>query len=140
MDEGQKDIEELRQKIENAGMPEDTKKEAVKELNRLSRMSPMAADYSLTRNYIEWLAVLPWAKSSGEEVDIIKAKGILDEDHYDLKKVKDGAKLSPVLLIRGNMSTSTPLQIVDGYHRVCASYYIDEDADIPSRMVDAPKA
>jgi len=89
MDEGQKDIEELRQKIENAGMPEETKKEATKELNRLSRMSPMAADYSLTRNYIEWLAVLPWAKSSGEEVDIIKAKGILDEDHYDLKKVKD---------------------------------------------------
>jgi ATP-dependent Lon protease len=89
MDEGQKDIEELRQKIENAGMPEDTKKDAVKELNRLSRMSPMAADYSLTRNYIEWLAVLPWAKSSGEEVDIIKAKQILDEDHYDLKKVKD---------------------------------------------------
>jgi ATP-dependent Lon protease len=89
MDEGQKDIEELRQKIENAGMPEDTKKEAVKELNRLSRMSPMAADYSLTRNYIEWLAVLPWAKSSGEEVNIVKAKEILDEDHYDLKKVKD---------------------------------------------------
>jgi ATP-dependent Lon protease len=89
MDEGQKDIEELRQKIENAGMPEDTKKDAVKELNRLSRMSPMAADYSLTRNYIEWLAVLPWAKSSGQEVDIIKAKEILDEDHYDLKKVKD---------------------------------------------------
>ena len=89
MDEGQKDIEELRQKIENAGMPEETKKDAVKELNRLSRMSPMAADYSLTRNYIEWLAVLPWAKSSGEEVNIIKAKEILDEDHYDLKKVKD---------------------------------------------------
>jgi ATP-dependent Lon protease len=89
MDEGQKDIEELRQKIENVGMPEDTKKEAVKELNRLSRMSPMAADYSLTRNYIEWLAVLPWAKSSGQEVDIAKAKDILDEDHYDLKKVKD---------------------------------------------------
>jgi ATP-dependent Lon protease len=89
MDEGQKDIEELRQKIEAAGMPEETKKEATKELNRLSRMSPMAADYSLTRNYIEWLAVLPWAKSSGGEVDILKAKQILDEDHYDLKKVKD---------------------------------------------------
>ncbi len=89
IDEGQKDIEDLREKIESAGMPEDTKKEALKELNRLSRMSPMAADFSLTRNYIEWLAVLPWAKSSGEEVDIIKAKEILDEDHYDLKKVKD---------------------------------------------------
>src|SRR5215475_12150245 len=88
-DEGQKDIEELRQKIEDAGMPEETKKEALKELNRLSRMSPMAADYSLTRNYIEWLAVLPWAKSSGTEVDISKAKEILDEDHYDLKKVKE---------------------------------------------------
>ncbi len=89
MDDGQKDIEELRQKIEAAGMPEETKKEALKELNRLSRMSPMAADYSLTRNYIEWLAVLPWSKSSGSEVDITKARQILDEDHYDLKKVKD---------------------------------------------------
>jgi ATP-dependent Lon protease len=89
MDEGQKDIEDLREKIEAAGMPEETKKEALKELNRLSRMSPMAADYSLTRNYIEWLAVLPWSKSSGGEVDISKAKQILDEDHYDLKKVKD---------------------------------------------------
>jgi ATP-dependent Lon protease len=89
MDEGQKDIEELRQKIDSAGMPEEVKKEATKELNRLSRMSPMAADYSLTRNYIEWLAVLPWAKSSGGEVDIVKAKEILDEDHYDLQKVKD---------------------------------------------------
>ncbi len=89
MDEGQKDIEELRQKIEAAGMPEETKKEALKELNRLSRMSPMAADYSLTRNYIEWLAVLPWSKSSGTAVDITKARDILDEDHYDLKKVKD---------------------------------------------------
>jgi ATP-dependent Lon protease len=89
MDEGQKDIEELRQKIEAAGMPEDVKKEALKELGRLSRMSPMAADYSLTRNYVEWLAVLPWSKSSGGEVDIAKAKQILDEDHYDLQKVKD---------------------------------------------------
>uniref|UniRef100_A0A7V4XRD5 Lon protease n=1 Tax=Acidobacterium capsulatum TaxID=33075 RepID=A0A7V4XRD5_9BACT len=88
-DEGQKDIDELREKIEAAGMPEETKKETLKELNRLSRMSPMAADYSLTRNYIEWLAVLPWAKSSGHSVDIPKAKEILDEDHYDLKRVKD---------------------------------------------------
>ncbi len=89
VDEGQRDIEELRAKIEAAGMPDDTRKEALKELSRLSKMSPMAADYSLTRNYIEWLAVLPWAVSSGSEVDIPKAKQVLDEDHYDLKKVKD---------------------------------------------------
>ena len=63
-DEGQRDVEELKKKIEEAGMPEEVKKEALKELGRLSRMSPMAADYSLTRNYIEWLAVLPWAKTS----------------------------------------------------------------------------
>src|SRR5216117_1453141 len=88
-DEGQRDTEELRQKIENAGMPDDVKKDAMKELGRLSRMSPMAADYSVTRNYIEWLAVLPWAKTSGVEVDIPKAKEILDTDHYDLQKVKD---------------------------------------------------
>jgi ATP-dependent Lon protease len=88
-DEGARDIEELKTKIESAGMPDDVKKEALKELGRLSRMSPMAADYSVTRNYIEWLAVLPWAKTSGGEVDIPKAKEILDADHYDLKKVKD---------------------------------------------------
>ena len=88
-DEGQREVEDLRKKIDEAGMPEDVKKEALKELARLGRMSPMAADYSLTRNYIEWLAVLPWSKSSGEKIDIGKAKEILDEDHYELKKVKD---------------------------------------------------
>src|SRR5467141_1148484 len=88
-DEGQRDIDELKQKIEAAGMPDDVKKEALKELGRLSRMSPMAADYGVTRNYIEWLAVLPWAKTSGGEVDIPMGKEILDTDHYDLQKVKD---------------------------------------------------
>src|SRR4051812_9097468 len=88
-DEAQRDTEELKKKIEAAGMPEEVKKEALKELSRLSRMSPMAADYSVTRSYIEWLAVLPWSKSSGTDVDIAKAKEILDEDHYDLQKVKD---------------------------------------------------
>ncbi len=88
-DEGQRDTEELKQKIESAGMPDEVKKEALKELGRLTRMSPMAADYSVTRNYIEWLAVLPWAKTSGGEIEIPKAKEILDADHYDLQKVKD---------------------------------------------------
>jgi ATP-dependent Lon protease len=88
-DETTRDAEELRQKIEAAGMPDEVKKEALKELGRLARMSPMAADYGLTRNYIEWLAILPWQKSSGVEVDILKAKEILDTDHYDLEKVKN---------------------------------------------------
>ena len=88
-DEGQRDTDELKQKIESAGMPDEVKKEALKELGRLARMSPMAADYSVTRNYIEWLAILPWAKTSGGEIEIPKAKEILDADHYDLQKVKD---------------------------------------------------
>jgi ATP-dependent Lon protease len=88
-DEGQREVEDLRVKIDAAGMPEEVKTEALKELSRLSRMSPMAADYSLTRNYIEWLAVLPWAKISGSKIDISRAKEILDEDHYELSKVKE---------------------------------------------------
>jgi ATP-dependent Lon protease len=88
-DETQKDVQELKEKIEAAGMPEDVKKDALKELNRLSRMNPAAADYSLTRNYVEWLAVLPWSKHSASEVDIKKAQDVLDEDHYGLRKVKD---------------------------------------------------
>src|SRR5580765_6927976 len=88
-DEGQRDGDDLKTKIEAAGMRDDVKKEALKELGRLSRMSPMAADYGVTRNYIEWLAVLPWQKASGGEVDIPKAKEILDADQYDQKKVKD---------------------------------------------------
>ena len=88
-DDTARDVEDFKEKIEQSGMPEEVKKEAMKELNRLSRMSPMAADYSVTRNYLEWLVVLPWVKSSGAQVDITKAKVILDEDHYDLQKVKD---------------------------------------------------
>ncbi len=88
-DESQRDIEDLRQKIEAVGMPEDVQKEALKELQRLSRMSPAAADYSITRNYIEWLAALPWSQSSAQAIDLGKAAAILDEDHYDLEKVKE---------------------------------------------------
>jgi ATP-dependent Lon protease len=89
LDDTQKDIAELKEKIEAAGMPDEVKKETLKELGRLSRMNPAAADYGLTRNYVEWLAVLPWAKTSSGAVDILKAKECLDEDHYGLKKVKD---------------------------------------------------
>lgn len=54
----------------------------------------------------------------------------------DLKKVRKGQRLSPVLLVRGNLLADTPLTVVDGYHRICASYHLDEDADIPCRLVD----
>jgi len=76
--------------------------------------------------------------------DLLRASGLaaLPETNYhvakDLKKVKKGAQLSPVLLVRGHAATCVPLVVADGYHRICASYHLNEDADIPCRMVDIP--
>lgn len=78
--------------------------------------------------------------------DLLRASGLAllptDNPHVssDLKKVKEGDKLSPVLLVRGSLNRSAPLQIADGHHRICASYHLDEDADIPCRMASSPKA
>ena len=85
----QQEIEELRKKIEAAGMSEEARKEALRELSRLAKMSPAAADYHVTRTYLDWLVVLPWNKVSEFKVDLRKAKEILDTDHYDLEKVKE---------------------------------------------------
>ena len=88
-DEGQKDIDELRQKLEAAGMPEEVKTEALRELKRLAAMPQASPEYGVTRTYLEWMANLPWDVSSGSQVDVKRAAEILDEDHYDLEKVKD---------------------------------------------------
>ncbi len=88
-DEQQREIEELRQKIEAAAPPETVKQEVLRELKRLARMSPAAADYTVTRTYLDWIVALPWNKSSGGQVDVRKAREVLDADHYDLEKVKD---------------------------------------------------
>ena len=83
------EIEELRKKIDAAGMTEEARKEALRELNRLSKMSPAAADYHVTRTYLDWLVVLPWKKVSELKVDVNKAKTVLEADHYDLEKIKE---------------------------------------------------
>jgi ATP-dependent Lon protease len=83
------EIEELRKKIEAAGMTDEARKEALRELNRLSKMSPAAADYHVTRTYLDWLVVLPWQKVSELKVDVNKAKDVLEADHYDLEKIKE---------------------------------------------------
>jgi ATP-dependent Lon protease len=85
----QQEIDELRRKIEASAMPEEARKEAMRELNRLSKMSPAAADYHVTRTYLDWLVVLPWNKISDLKVDLHKAKEVLDADHYDLEKLKE---------------------------------------------------
>jgi ATP-dependent Lon protease len=91
-DDAQAEIEELRTKVEQAGMSAEAKKECERELKRLSKMTPASAEYMVSRTYLEWMTSLPWSKSSGaaeSEIDIPKAQQILNEDHYDLEKVKE---------------------------------------------------
>jgi len=89
-DDVQSEIEELRKKIEASGMSPEARKECERELKRLSKMQSASAEYMVSRTYLDWMTTLPWQKSSGtEEIDIPKAQTILDEDHYDLKKVKE---------------------------------------------------
>jgi ATP-dependent Lon protease len=88
-DDTQAEVAELREKVQSSGMSAEAKKECERELKRLTRMTPASAEYMVSRTYLEWMTSLPWAKSSGtEDIDISKAQAILDEDHYDLEKVK----------------------------------------------------
>src|SRR5205814_1065659 len=88
-DEQAKEIEELRAKIDAAGMPEPVKKEAVRELDRLSKMPVAAAEYTVSRTYVDWLVALPWAKRTDEVIDLPKTKSTLDADHSGLERAKD---------------------------------------------------
>jgi ATP-dependent Lon protease len=83
------ELEEFKKKIKLAKMPEDALEAAQKELDRLSKMNPAAAEYTVSRTYLDWLVTLPWSKGTEDMLDIQKAKKVLDEDHYDLEKVKE---------------------------------------------------
>jgi ATP-dependent Lon protease len=83
------EIEEFEKRIAEAKMPELAETAARKELDRLTRMNPASAEYTVSRTYLEWLVSLPWSNSTKDILDIPKAKKVLDEDHYDLEKVKD---------------------------------------------------
>ncbi len=88
-DERTVEINELREKIDAAKMPAEVMKEATQELDRLRRLPPYAAEYSTIRTYLDWLVELPWSVSTEDHLDITQARRILDEDHYDLEKVKE---------------------------------------------------
>jgi ATP-dependent Lon protease len=88
-DEQAKEIEELRARIEAAGMPEAVKKEAHRELDRLAKMPVAAAEYTVSRTYLDWLVSLPWSKRSDEVIDLARTKQVLDADHSGLEKAKD---------------------------------------------------
>lgn len=80
---------ELRQKIDDAGMPEEAEKEARRELDRLSKLPPAAAEYGVIKTYLDWLTSLPWSTRTENEIDIGKTRAVLNEDHYGLEKIKD---------------------------------------------------
>ncbi|WP_152206931.1 endopeptidase La [Marinobacter changyiensis] len=88
MGEGNNDFEELEQKLEEAGLPEEARKKTEVELNKLKMMSPMSAEATVVRGYIDWMLSVPWKKRSRVRHDIEKARAILDEDHYGLDEVK----------------------------------------------------
>ncbi|HQM43016.1 MAG TPA: endopeptidase La [Smithellaceae bacterium] len=87
-DENAVETEEYRKKIEEKNLPEEAKKEALRELERLSRMNPASAEYTVSSTYLDWITALPWNESTPDNLDIKKAREVLDEDHYGLAKAK----------------------------------------------------
>jgi ATP-dependent Lon protease len=88
-DDRVQELDELRDKIESAGMSEEARREALRELGRLAKMPPAAAEYTVARTYLEWLVALPWTKETQDNLDLGAARAILDEDHWGLDKVKE---------------------------------------------------
>ncbi|MGO8672250.1 MAG: LON peptidase substrate-binding domain-containing protein, partial [Capsulimonadaceae bacterium] len=88
-DDRTEEIDELRKKVDESGMPEDAVKEANREIDRLQRMSPGAPEYTVARSYVDWLVALPWKVSTDDNLDIPSVKAVLDQDHFGLEKVKD---------------------------------------------------
>jgi ATP-dependent Lon protease len=88
-DEQQAEIAELRAQIEDANLPEEAEKQARRELDRLAKLPSAAAEYGVIRTYLEWILSVPWNETTEDDLDLEKARAILDEDHYDLEKVKE---------------------------------------------------
>jgi ATP-dependent Lon protease len=87
-DEGGAQVSEFAEKIERAGMPTEVEEQARRELRRLERMSDASPEYSMVANYLEWLTAMPWQKEDAEDLDMAKARAVLDEDHFDLDRIK----------------------------------------------------
>ena len=88
-DEVQAEVNELRAQLAAIELPEEVRKQADRELARLERLQPAMAEYGVVRNYLEWIASLPWDKSTEDNLDLAHARTVLDEDHYDIEQVKD---------------------------------------------------
>ena len=88
-DEQQAELAELREQVEQKNLPEDTKKAVERELSRLEKLPPASAEYGVIRTYVDWILALPWSETTEDNLDLERAREILDDDHYDLEKVKE---------------------------------------------------
>ena len=88
-DETQAEAPQYRKKIDDAGLPQEAREQALRELDRMEKMSPQSAEYPVIKTYLDWLVDLPWNKISDDNLEIAHARQVLDEDHYDLQEVKD---------------------------------------------------
>ena len=88
-DEVQGEVNELRERIDAIDLPEDVRKQADRELSRLARLQPAMAEYGVVRGYLEWIAALPWDKATPDNLDLVHARKVLDQDHYDIEQVKE---------------------------------------------------
>ena len=88
-DEAEAEARDLREQLDAAGLPEDVRRVADRELGRLEKLPPMAAEHGVIRTYLEWLATLPWSRSTTDDLDLAHAREVLDADHYDIEQVKD---------------------------------------------------
>ena len=88
-DEKTEELNEIKAQIDKAGMPPDVEKEAIKQLKRLEQMHPESSESSLVRTYLDWMVELPWGQRTEDNLDLKKAKKVLDEDHFDLEKIKE---------------------------------------------------
>ena len=111
-DEETVEIKELEDRIKAAGLSEEAEKVAMKELDRLTRIPTQSPEYSVSRTYIEWLADLPWSKSSDDQINVKKAEKILDKDHYGLEKVKE--RIVEYLAVRNLKQERNPDGVVRG--------------------------
>jgi len=114
-DESEAEIEEYRKKIAAAGMSDEARKEATRELSRLEKMPPQAAEFSVIKTYLDWLCELPWSKQSEDNLDIAHARKVLNEDHYDLEEVKD--RIIEFLAIRKLALERDDLEVNDSDRR-----------------------
>jgi ATP-dependent Lon protease len=107
------EVEELRRRLSEADLPDNVKKEAERELNRLERLPPAAPDYQVIRTYLDFILELPWKKTTTDVIDLAHARQVLDEDHYDLKDIKDRI-LEDLAVLKLNSEAKAPILCLVG--------------------------